>query len=458
MISLRFAVMLLLAPIGVTTAIVRPIWGLYWLVTFYYFRPDVWDQPTWFQPVMWTSVGCIVGWLLQLKDIRITPPIILAVILILGMVLTSFTARVDSDISFECTVVIIKLVTVMFLIVQLIRDLKTLWTFLWMNVIANLWTLKAVLVLTVGGGDASRVDVSSGQGGGANYLAMLFVMALPLFYFRYMHGVRWEKRLAVILTPLYILGMIGTGSRGGFLTIFVIMIYLGIRSKKLLQGFAGMLVVGILLAIFTPQEKWDRFMTTFAETGQERGFAANSRLYLWEAAWKMFTESPVVGVGHDNFAKLSPRYTGFFAGDTPTPYNAGLEQTKGYKGFVAHSTWFQALAEGGLIGAAPFFAILIHMFYTLSRVRRVRLRGPIKVEIDIASRTLEGIMLAFVVASCFGSHFKIDFLWWYVGVVSALGLIADEARNREARVARLQRMTQIQSQPGHDAHPAPSMS
>lgn len=424
--SLRFVLMLLLSPLGMLTGILRPLWGVYWLVFFYHFRPDVWNAPGWFQPVMWISVCSIIGWMLQAKDLRLTAPLILAILLILSMVVSSITARASTEASFSCTVIIIKLVTVMFLLVQLVRTFKDFYQFLWWNVIANLWNTKSVVVLTLVAADVSRVDISTGQGGGANYLAMIFVMGLPLFYFRYLYGTRMEKNAALLITPFYIVAMVGTGSRGGFLTLFVIMLYLIARSKNFLVGVFCMAVVGAVLALVTPKETWDRFMTTFGDSGKERGFAADSRLELWKAAWKMFQESPVTGIGHDNFSKISARYTGFFAGDTPIPYNPGLEQSKGYIGFVTHNTYMQSLAEGGLIGSIPFFAIIIHMFITLRKVRKIKGLDPkLKFEFDIASRTLEGIMLAYFVASTFGSHFKIDFMWWYFGVASALWLMAD---------------------------------
>ncbi|MCB9833758.1 MAG: O-antigen ligase family protein [Planctomycetes bacterium] len=423
--SLRLAVMMVIVPILIGLTLRKPRFGLYATTVMYYFRPDVWDEPTWWQPVYWLTIATIVSWAVRAKDLRMPPIMALAMTIVPAMLISTFTAVKSSDVSMETTIAVIKLIIVMFLIVQLIRTLPQLMTFLWVNLIANLWTLKSVVVITLGGGDASRANVSAAQGGGANYLAMTFVMALPLLFYRFIEGSQRERKFAMAVTPFLLFGIMGTGSRGGFLTMFAIFIFLAVRGKKKLAGFAAIVGMTVIFAIVTPQAKWDRFMTTFAGE-EDRGFASQSRVELWKAGMKMFWESPIVGVGHDNFQMLSPRYVGYFAGQTPIPYQPHLEGTPGHVGFVAHSTWVQALADGGVVFSMPFFGLFVLAFLILYRVRRLRYDPRTRREIWFASQILEGIMWAFVIASSFGSHMKIDFLWWYFGVVGVLGIIARE--------------------------------
>lgn len=424
--SLRFAAMLLIVPVLMAMALRRPRWGVYATMVMYYFRPGVWNAPTWFQPVMWITACTAFGWLMQSKRLRITPDIVTSMILILTMCITSFNATVSTDASWDATVTIIKLVAVQFLIVQLLDDLTHVRWFLWWNVLANTWTLKTVSIITVAGGDAARANVSASQGGGANYLAMTFVMALPVFYYRYIYGEPWEKKVALALTPFTILSIVGTGSRGGFLTLFCIFVFLSIRTNKKLLGFMVTIIMAVLLVAFMPKAKWERFMTTFASEGEREG-ASQSRIDLWKAAWKMYTEEPITGKGHDNFHMLSARYVGYFAGDVFIPYSPALDGK--YGGFVTHNTWMHSLAEGGTIGTAPFFLLFLMSFVTLYRVRRLPLYPKEKEEVYALSQMLEATMWAFCIASTFGSHFKIDFLWWLFGAISVFGLIV----RRESR-------------------------
>ncbi|MFT7618969.1 MAG: O-antigen ligase [Planctomycetota bacterium] len=440
--SARFAFMLVLVPILLILTMRKPLFGLYATIVMYYFRPDIWDQPSWWQPVFWLTLATIISWGIRAKTIRMPGIMLCAIAVIPGMVLSSLTAFKSQDVSMAATVVVIKLVIAMFLVVQLLRTMKDVLKFLWMNVIANLWTLKSVVLITATGGDASRANVAAAQGGGANYLAMTFVMALPLLYFRYLHGSPREKKFAFWLSPFMLFGIMGTGSRGGFLTMFIIMVLMAIRSKQLVKGFSTIFVMVIFFYIVTPQAKLDRFMTTFETKTEKRGFAANSRLDLWKAGWQMFMSSPITGVGHDNYQLLSPRYTGYFAGKTPRPYRPELEGTKGYRGFVAHSTWFQTLADGGMVSAVPFFGLFILCYFSLRRMRRLPLPPAEKKEAYLISQIYELTLLAFIIASTFGSHMKIDFLWWYFGGVAAFEIIV---KKQMASWQHQQRATWMQS-------------
>ncbi|MEE9393070.1 MAG: O-antigen ligase family protein [Planctomycetota bacterium] len=440
--SLRFAFLLVLVPLLLVLSLRRPLWGLFSLMFMYYFRPDVWGKPGWWRPVEWLSIATFVSWMMRGKSIRIAPVFLVSVFLLFTMVICSERAIASKQTSYDTTLIILKLVFAQFIVIQTVRDMNTLRVFLWVNILANLWTLKSALVQTIAGGGA-RVDLGAGQGGGANYLAMVFVMGLPILYFRYLHGSKLERKIALMIAPLYVIAVVGTGSRGGFLALFFTMAFLSIRSGKKLAGFIVMLLLSAVFVIAIPQEKWERFTNTFSGEGKEAA-SKNSRLRLWAGGLKMFKKSPITGVGHDNYQILSPSIVGVFAGKNPIPYDSALEGRPGYEGFVAHSTWIQSLADSGLIGSIPFFSLFIMSFFTLYRVRRLKLPPDIEKQVRVSSQILEAILWAFIIGSSFASHFKLDFLWWYFGAVGALGLIADQKASewRQFREAQLESIRQ----------------
>lgn len=428
-VSLRFLAYLTYTPIAIGIALYRPLWGLYALIFLYYFRPDVWGTPDWFQPVYWISVACIVGWAIHARDLRITPSIVVASLLLLTMIVSSFTAVRSREASFGVTTVILKLIVMMFLVTQLVRNIEDLKRFLWVNIFGNIWNTKSVIVSTIAGGGSARVDVGSGQGGGANYLAMIFAMGLPLLFFRFINGARWERRAAFCIAPLYIVSIVGTGSRGGFLTVFCVMVFLIWKSNRRVLGCFVMLLTMIGLLAVMPQEKWDRFAATFKRSGPDQSIGqGESRLVLWRAGFTMFNMSPITGVGHDNYQILSPRIAGFFAGKTLRPYDPTLEGRKGYSGFVAHSTWIQSLADGGVLFFFPLAVLFGMSFLLLRRISRMRLMGPIGSELYIYSQILTGTLLGFVIAGSFGSYIKFDPIWWLLGAIASFGIIAGEKR------------------------------
>lgn len=248
----------------------------------------------------------------------------------------------------------------------------------------------------------------------------------------------------MVLAPLCVIAVVSTGSRGGYLTLFATAALLAIRTRRKAQGFMALAFFAVVFAIATPAAKWDRFVHTF--TGEGKGTAAeNSRLVLWEAAWKMFKISPIAGVGHDNYQLLSPRpeFVGVFAGRTPIPYDPALEGRPEFQGFVAHSTWMQSLADGGLLGSLPFFGLFIASFFYLRRVRHMRLPPGVQEELHDYARVMEAVLLAFVIGSTFASHMKLDFLWWYFGAVGALHHIARRHRADMIRIEQVRRMNEI---------------
>jgi O-antigen ligase len=162
---------------------------------------------------------------------------------------------------------------------------------------------------------------------------------------------------------------------------------------------------------------------------EERDFSAQSRILLWKAGWTMFRESPILGKGMDNFPLISfrPQYTGFYAGKSARPYTPGSTGT----GFVAHSTWFQTLGEGGIFVSLPFFLLFPMAFYALWKVSRIRFARTEKRWYESHCIAMTGLWIAFIIASTFGSHIKLDFLWWYMGLTSAIALNARERLARE---------------------------
>jgi O-antigen ligase len=190
-------------------------------------------------------------------------------------------------------------------------------------------------------------------------------------------------------------------------------------------------------------------------TGERRDFAAESRLLLWKAGLQMFRDSPVVGVGPDNYQILSPEYAGFYAGRTAEKYIPGVRRA----GMVTHNTWIQTLAEGGVVTAIPFVSMFVLGFLFLVRARRrIPRTWPEWKDVYTLSVILEGMFLGFCVCAFFGSYIKIDFLWWYLGTIGALSLAVEdrlahfhEARKRAVIASRL-RHGPPQSFPG----PSPS--
>ncbi len=443
--SLRLAFMLVATPVACALGLWRPFWGLLCLIFLYYFRPDVWGMEAmpWFRPILWITIAVAVGWATRVRTFRFHGLLGLSLLVLLAHLVSSFTAVMDRDLALSCTTVLSKLMVVQFLALQLIDTPRKMTQFLWANILGMAWNMKTILVLGITGEgikDDVRVDVAVGQGGGANYLAMLLVMFLPFLFLKFQNGTRKERQVSMAFGLAILLCVILTGSRGGFVALGITLFYILLQSNRKILGGLAVVFAAIVFFVVVPQTHVDRFMSGVGDAEGKRDFAAQSRIHLWNAAIRMFKEAPVLGVGPDNFQMLSPRYVGFYSGSSQTEYKPGVDEG----GFVAHSTWFQTLAEGGLLSAIPFFLIFPIVFLTLRRARKlIPLSAPGGREYYTHSVGLEGLFVAFVIGSTFGSHIKLDFLWWYLGAASALYLNAEarvtaalEVRQREARLSR----------------------
>jgi O-antigen ligase len=445
MFSLRFIFMAVFTPIACGIALRKPFQGLVALVAMYYFRPEIWGAPTWFRPQMYLTAAVAAGWLMNMKEFRWDALMSLAAAITLSFFATSFVAMEDSGIAYDGAVVVMKLVIVMLLTLNLVDTPKKMNVFLWTNVVGFVYNLKSIYITGLSGGDVSqvRVDVGVGQGGGSNYIAMICGVAFAISYVRYLNAKGRERTLALAMMGAYLLALVLTGSRAGYLSLAAVGMYYLARSNRKVVGALTLAGAAVVFFLVVPQAHLDRFKGVLGKSqgdpfavagdgGRGRDFSAQSRIILWmDGAVPMFLERPITGVGLDNFPLASPRYVKFYASRSFDPYVPGVKK----RGFVAHSTWFQTIAEGGLLVSVPFFALFLVSFWKLGSVRRMRSQRPEAALLKTQALQLEGVLIAFVVSSTFGSHIKIDFFWWYLGAIGAVRLMADriEAADGAAR-------------------------
>lgn len=156
---------------------------------------------------------------------------------------------------------------------------------------------------------------------------------------------KWPERLLALGCAVLILSTIVlTYSRGAMVGLITVglasMLLLPKRPTYVLLMLLGLLASGRLMG----QQVLERFATTFAEEDQ-RDASAQSRVDLWAACLEIGMSSPLVGIGPRNFPLVATNY-GFTAGKE------------------AHSTWMQAIAEVGFVGAA-----LLLLFYLFTMIR-----------------------------------------------------------------------------------------
>ena len=222
-----------------------------------------------------------------------------------------------------------------------------------------------------------------------NYLAMLYVLATPVLYYIAMARSNFFLRYGILLTiPLTWHALFLTGSRGGLLSLAVVMVYLFFRSFSKVNSIG--MVVGLALAIATQSghllTRVDQTVETSEQLAQleDTEEALDPRLISWGVAFKIMQTYPMFGVGVGNFMEAFPEFS----------------RTRPH---VAHNTFFQFSANCGV------FAGLIYLWFFAVRLptlkRSVKIHGrdtfPRGFKRDYLDDLLNSLFLGFFVVAIF---------------------------------------------------------
>lgn len=172
-----------------------------------------------------------------------------------------------------------------------------------------------------------------------NTLALATIMVVPLFRYLQLHSVNpWVKRGCLAAMVLCMVSAIGSQSRGAFLALGAMGIFLAMKSRQ--KGLIVVLALAALpVAWFLMPESWTARMSTIQNYEQDS--SAMGRINGWITAWNLAVDRFPIGGG---FAIVEPDVYLRYAPD-PTIL------------LVAHSIYFQVLGHHGFAGLALFLMI-----------------------------------------------------------------------------------------------------
>ncbi len=135
------------------------------------------------------------------------------------------------------------------------------------------------------------------------------------------------------------------------------------------------------------------------------------RMELWQAAWQMWAERPLLGVGPDNFRHLYGRYLGLALWDTR---------------LHANNLYLELLADLGLAGLAVFGWLAVVAAIELARVLRQASDEPI----TLWAAGAGGSLLAFLAHGLLDYFLEFTSLyllfWMSLGWIAALGSLSHQ--------------------------------
>ncbi len=244
-------------------------------------------------------------------------------------------------------------------IVSFIDDIKKLESFF------NLWIKLMILCALIGIRYGGKVPHSSFMGD-ENDFALVMNMAIALSYFLYFYENNPKRRkLYLFSIPLFLLAVIRSFSRGGFVGLAGTTFYIWIRNPHKVKTILVFAIFAILFYIFAPSSYWKE-IETLKQEGLHKG-TAGARWYSWKCGMKMFLDHPIFGVGQNNFNWNFPKYE-------------PKEEWERYRGRLhggrsAHSLYVTVLTELGIVGTYLYFLIFFksrkELFLALKKIKDI---------------------------------------------------------------------------------------
>lgn len=189
--------------------------------------------------------------------------------------------------------------------------------------------------------------------GDGNDLAWSLTIFFPFtLYLLLLAKSKLLKCLFLFTSLLFLVGIIGTASRGAFLALLASFLYYIYTSKKRILAFSLIAAFLVLLFSVSPENYISRIHSI---TDYEEDSSALGRLMAWKSAVNMAIDN-IFGVGAGNF---NTAYGRFYRPEIVDP-----RIWSGARWISPHSIYFLVLGEYGFIGLLTILSILYLNFRT----------------------------------------------------------------------------------------------
>lgn len=260
-----------------------------------------------------------------------------------------------------------------------------------------------------------------------NDLALLLVATLPLAGYFVTRGHRWTRRmLAGLSAPLFLLLLVRTGSRGAFVGLLVVAVYLLLyyRGFSPAKRLAAVILVAFAFVTLGGATYFSKIETMLNPTADYNwtGRSPTGRLEVWKRGLGYLADRPLLGVGVNNFER---------AEGTLSVIGRDLESRgRPFKWSVAHNSYLETAAEAGIGALVVFLGLFGATFQLLRRVTRTTGRLPFISRELVLAQALGASLLGYLVCAFFLSAEY--FVYPYVLLGLAIGLAKTTLRRQGA--------------------------
>ncbi|MFH0930617.1 MAG: putative O-glycosylation ligase, exosortase A system-associated [Candidatus Zixiibacteriota bacterium] len=306
--------------------------------------------------------------------------------------------------SFEHSVDFLKTFVFVFMLVHLVDDLKKFKVFIWVFLLVHIFlAITPVRMFIALGPEAVQMRLGTatrGFLGDAHDFALAVTLVLPFSFYLFINEKNKSPRFLLFVSMIVLFwGIVSTSSRGGFVTLVVIISYLLFKSQKKLVGIILILFILATILILAPKEFWERQSTIIS---YQEDPSALGRIVAWKAGLTMFLDRPLTGVGMDCFSiAYGARYH--------------LPQVKEW--IAAHNAYIQIGAELGVLGLTCYLLLIYLIYKENNRLQKSIKRGPLGNNFYITiSQALKASLIAYAVGSLFLSAAYYPHLYILIGL------------------------------------------
>lgn len=258
-----------------------------------------------------------------------------------------------------------------------------------------------------------------------NYEALSLVVTVPLAIWLARYEIRdlW-KWVGRICSPILAFAVFVSQSRGGVLALVVMAALAWVSSRHKIRLMVGVAATAAFMFAIGPGQMIKRLQQIQvqgqAETGAE--VSTRARVELAKAGISMMAAHPVFGIGLGQFKSVEFHYNPVLTDLEPDPH-------------IAHDTYVQLGAEGGIPTLALYLAILV---VTLATCRRARKAPGMPVDIASLALSFQIGLIGIMVAEFFLSAQYVKEVWVLISLAPNLYAISLHAAAASAKTVSAQ--------------------
>ncbi|HEX8290273.1 MAG TPA: O-antigen ligase family protein [Pyrinomonadaceae bacterium] len=391
------------------------------------------------------AAGLVLRWLSSAEWARarvVADPLLVPLIAYVAVVLASSLWAADAALADERLAENFKGLGVFLLVTNLVTTRRTLRRVVWALVLSGafLGTVSVLQVLTHSYGSEfggfGRIKIAhiagsthepriAGPLSDPNFYAQILVALVPLA----LHRLWDERSLRLRLVAAYALGVITlaavfTYSRGGALALGLVLLLAGlykrVRVKHVLAGLLALAPFALLVP-----GSFERRLGTLSQflhedeevvTSEPVETSIRQRTLMMTAAWEMFKDRPLSGVGAGNYDANYDEYTARLGSTLNSYENFGQQH-------FPHSLYLEVAAETGLAGLLTLVAALLGALLSLRSAHRL-FRDAGEWRAASAAVSLALALVGYLTTSLILHGHYVRYLWLLLAVAAAARQVA----------------------------------